>query len=256
MKQIKSQYKGNHKSMYIVPIGDLHIGNKYYDPAQLENTFKFIDANRNRCRIYLMGDLLESATKNGVGRSVYDEAYPTQKQFETAIDLFKPYADLIDVIVEGNHEERIIRDTSFEIVEELAHRIGRHDAYGKFNSIVNTMVGDLAYSAYVWHGATGGTTESGAINSLLKMRERAFCHMYFMGHTHKLIGIDREIYVPQPNSDEPAKIRQMFVNTGCALGEGGYGDQKGYPFNRIGFGAVQLFADSRRMVFHKIEDLI
>ena len=257
MKQFKSGYKGTHKSIYIVPIGDIHFGNKYFDPGYLERALQFIDKNRNRCRIVLMGDLLELATKTSVGRSVYDEAYPTQRQFELAVETFLPYADLIDLVIEGNHEERIIRDTSFEIVEEFCHRIGRPDAYGQFEGLVNFRLDSgLTYSLYAHHGATGGTTEASVINALLKQRERALAHLYFMGHTHKLLSFSRDLTLPAPQNEEPTKIRQTFVNTGTAVGDGGYGTQKGFPTNRIGYGVVQLFADTRKQVFHYIDDLI
>ena len=256
MIQLFSRYKGNYKSIFIVPIGDVHFGSKCFNRKYLDNALRFIDRNRNRCRIFLMGDLLELATKTSVGRSVYDESYPTQKQFEVAVETFKPYADLIDVIVEGNHEERIIRDTSFEITQEFAHRIGRYDAYGKFNAIVNIQVGDLMYSSYVWHGATSGTKETSAVNGMLSMREKAFCHMYFMGHTHKLFDLPREIAVPTTCGNEVVKMKQLLVNTGSALGDGGYGDQKGLAYTRKGFCAVQIFAEQRKMVFHYIDDLV
>lgn len=257
MKQVKSGYNGNHKSIFIVPIGDVHFGNKYMDESYLNRALRFIDKNRNRCRIILMGDLLEAATKTSVGRSVYDERYPTQKQFEIAIAKFSPYRDLIDVIIEGNHEERIIRDTSFEIVEEFAHRIGRHDAYCKFSGLLNVNMGNgLTYSIFAWHGATGGVKESSAINGLLSMRERALAHVYLMGHTHKLFSFPRKLIIPQPNEDSYAEIEQLFVNTGTAVASGGYGEQKGYAENRIGFGAIQLFADKRKTVFHYIDDLV
>jgi hypothetical protein len=203
-----------------------------------------------------MGDLLELATKTSVGRSVYDENYPTQRQFEIAVDTFKPYADLVDGIIDGNHEERIIRDTSFEITQEFAHRIGRIDSYLKFDGIVNFNLGDLTYSAYMHHGSTMGTTEAAATNGLLKMRERTIAHMYFMGHTHKLFDMPREVYMPNPTGTEPLKMKQLFVNTGSAVDEGGYSDQKGLPYNRIGFGTVQLFADQRKMIFKYIDDIV
>jgi hypothetical protein len=255
--QLQSGYKGDHQSMYTVFIGDLHFGNKYYDPQYLARALRFVDKNRKRCRIVLMGDLMEVASKTSVGRSVYDEAYPTQRQFEVAVESFKPYGDLVDLCIEGNHEERIIRDTSFEIMQELCHRVGCIDAYGKFSGIVNYNLGtDLTYSLYAWHGATGGTKESSVANGLLAMRERVVAHLYAMGHTHKLFSFNREVYVPNPASDKPALINQMFLNTGAAVGDGGYAEQKGFARNRIGFGAVQLFADSRKQVFHFIDDLI
>lgn len=257
MKQFLSGYQGDHKSMYIVPIGDVHFGNRYFSKDYLDKTLEFVRKNRNRCRIILMGDLLELATKTSVGRGVYDEAYPTQRQFEIAVETFKPYADLIDLVIEGNHEERIIRDTSFEIVEEFCHRIGRHDAYGKFSGIINfRMSTGRTYSAYAWHGATGGTTEASVMNAMLKMRETAITHMYFMGHTHKLLSFEREICLPNPGEVEPTILSQMFVNTGASLTHGGYGEQKGFPRSLPGYGVVQIFADEHKKVFHKIDDLI
>lgn len=257
MKQVLSKYNGDHKSIYIVPIGDVHFGNKYYNPGYLERALKFFDKYRKRVRIILMGDLLELATKTSVGRSVYDENYPTQRQFEIAVETFGPYADLIDLVVEGNHEERIIRDTSFEITQEFCHRIGRFDAYGKFSGVVNYRLSSgLVYSFYAWHGATGGVTEASAINGLLSMRHRCVAHVYLMAHTHKLLKFEREIAVPVPDKEEMNVITQMFVNTGTAVQDGGYGEQRGLPLNRIGFGAIKIYADERRQVFHYIDDLI
>jgi hypothetical protein len=243
--------------MYVLPIGDVHFGQRHHNPKYLKAALDFASKHRNRTRIILMGDLMEVATKTSVGRSVYEETYPTQKQFEVSVETFKPYADLIDLVIEGNHEERIIRDTSFEIMQEFCHRIGRPDAYGQFTGIVNYRLGsDRTYSAYAWHGATGGTTEASVINAMLKMRETAITHMYFMGHTHKLLDFEREVVLPAPGQEDPIIMSQLFVNTGASLDHGGYGEQKGFSRPLPGYGVVQLYADEHKKVFHKISDLI
>ena len=256
MKQLNSKYSGKHKSVYLLFIGDTHLGNKYFNKKYLDQALLFAERNRDRTRILLMGDIIEAATKTSVGRSVYDEEYPTYQQFEYAINVFKPYSNLIDLVIEGNHEERIIRDTSLEIVQEFCHRLDIYDAYGKFSSVLNISVGDLIYSVYAWHGSGGGVNESSAINSLLKMREKAVAHVYAMGHTHKLLYFTRNINVPNINSEKLVNLEQMFINTGSALEFGGYGEQKGYPFIPAGFCVVELFADQRKMVFHRVSDLI
>jgi hypothetical protein len=256
VKQFTSGYNGTHQSMYVLPIGDIHFGNRHRNPKYLEQALAFAMKNRNRTRILLMGDMIECATKTSVGRSVYEEEYPTQVQFEKSVEAFKPVADLIDIVIEGNHEERHIRDTSFEIVQEFCHRIDRPDSYGQFSGIVNFRLGtDRTYSGYAWHGATGGTTEASVINAMLKMRESAITHMYFMGHTHKLLSFQREIALPSPGQEEALILKQLFVNTGASLEHGGYGEQKGFSRPLPGYGVVQLFADEHRKVFHKIDDL-
>ncbi|MDI3312420.1 MAG: metallophosphoesterase [Thermoanaerobacterium sp.] len=257
MRQIDVFVPGNYKSIFILPIGDVHFGSKNYNEKYINQVRRFIDKNKNRTRIILMGDLLENATKSSVGRGVYDENYHTWSQFKKAVSTFYPYRNIIDLIIEGNHEERIIRDTSFEIVEELSHRLGRPDAYGKITGLINyIMPSGIVYSVFAWHGATGGTKESSAINGLLSMRERALAHIYLMGHTHKLLSFSREMVIPDPGSKKPNIIEQLFINTGTAVSYVGYGEQKGYPLTKAGFGVIQVFNDERKQVFHRIEDII
>ena len=203
-----------------------------------------------------MGDLLESATKTSVGRAVYEEKIHIQDQLDEAVKVFQPFSDLIDVIVIGNHEERITKDTSLEVLKEFAYRINRIDAYSDFGSIVNIKLGNLIYSSYIWHGASGAIKESSVVTAMLKMREKVVCHLYFMGHTHKIFAIPSEIAIPNFDTSEVNTIKQLFVNTGSSLENGGYAEQKGYPFQRLGYGAVEIFRNERKMVFHYIEDLI
>jgi hypothetical protein len=257
MKQINSKYNGGScSSVYLLPVGDIHLGNKYYQEKYLEDALRFADKHRNRTRILLMGDLFETATKTSVGRGVYDEAYPTQKQYEKGVEIFKPYADIIDLVIIGNHEDRVIKDTSFEIVEEFSHRLGCLDVYAKFDAIVNYSLGIQYYSAYCWHGSSGGITEAAITNAMLKMRDQTICHLYCMAHTHKLFSFKRKLYIPNPEENEPKILEQMFVNTGTALGEGGYGVQRGFPLPVCGYGVVELFKNERKMVFHRLEDII
>lgn len=256
MKQVLSDYSGEHKSIYILPIGDMHIGSKAFRQEYVDQALMFAKKHRNRCRIILMGDLLENATKTSVGKGVYDEEYPTQKQYENAVKIFKPYADLIDGIVIGNHEMRIVKDTSFEILEEFAHRIGVHDKYLGFEGMVNFALGDMTYSAHVWHGASGGATEGGAVNALLKMRDRSISHIYLMGHTHKLMSLKRSVNLPARGSDETRLMEMTFVNTGSSLGDEGYASMKGLSSMPLGFGVIEVFRDKRKTVFHRLDDLI
>lgn len=256
MKQIMSEYKGDSASMYLVPIGDTHIGNICYNPEYLKKAFKFIDTNKGRCRIILMGDMLECATKVSVGKGVYDEKYNTQKQFDELVELFTPYKNIIDMVVIGNHELRVSQLTSFDVLKEFCYRLHIESKYVEYDGVLNIKVGDICYSSYVWHGASGGATDGGAVNNLVKMRDRVVAHCYFMGHTHKLISLTKEIAIPQSGSDVVSNMPQIFVNTGSALEAGGYGSQKGYSLIEKGFGVVELFSTTRKMVFHKIDDLI
>lgn len=243
--------------MYIVPFSDFHIGHKNYQEKYVKDALKFVDANRDRCRIVLLGDLLESATKTSVGKSVYEENMSTDKQLDRCVQLFKPYSDLIDLVIQGNHESRISEMTSIEMMKLFSKQLGIENKYNEYNGIVNFGVGKYNYSAYCWHGAGGGVKEASAYNALLGMRNKAMCNMYFMGHTHKRVDFEKVIQVPSLQNDKTVDLKQLFVNTGTALEcAGGYGDMKGYEDIVIGFYAVELFANKRKMIAHKIENLI
>jgi hypothetical protein len=203
-----------------------------------------------------MGDILETATKTSVGCGIYDESFSTQKQLETAVSLFKPYKDIIDMVVLGNHEDRVVKDTSIDLMQNFSEMLNIGDKYVEFSGILNVNVGDLMYSIYGWHGATGGTKEGSAINALLGMRERVFAHCYAMGHTHKLLSFKRKVYLPTPEGNSPVEMEQLFVNTGAALGDGGYGEQKGFALQEAGYGVIKLSGEKRHMEFIKISDLV
>lgn len=256
LRQINSHYTGNHSALYLLFIGDIHLGNKYINLSYLDRALRFANKHRKNCRIVLIGDLLEAATKASVGRGVFDEDYCLQRQFEEAIELLDGFRDNIDFVIDGNHEERIMRDTSFEITQEICHRIGVIDAYSKFQGILNIRMNTgLTYSIHAWHGTTSGTKDSSAVNALLGMRNKVTSHIYAMGHTHKLFHFSKKHYIPNPGG-ELLTIDQHFVNTGTCLDVGGYGEQKGLEPTRIGFGGLILYADVRKTVFFYVDDVV
>ena len=61
---MKSNYKlrGNEK-VYILPISDLHIGSEQFNEDYFQHMLDTVDNIKQDKRIYLCGDLLESASK-------------------------------------------------------------------------------------------------------------------------------------------------------------------------------------------------
>lgn len=256
MKQINSRYSGNHSSLLVIGLGDIHIGHKNCDYDRLYKTLEYVEKNRKRVRIIGLGDYLEAATKTSVGRGVFDESFHLQKQFDVALSIFEKFKDITDLVLDGNHEDRIVKDTSFEITEQLCHRAGIHHAYGKFQAILNIRMGTgLTYSIHAWHGATNGVTDASAYNALSNMRKISTSHIYMMGHTHKLFSFSKKHFIPNPNGDL-AEIEQFFVNTGSCLSFGSYSEQKGLEPAVLGFGGILLHSNVRKVEFVKIDDLI
>ena len=61
-KSMRDQYAlSSNETINIIPIGDFHIGSSQFNYDFFEHMLKQINKLKNR-RIYLMGDLLESAS--------------------------------------------------------------------------------------------------------------------------------------------------------------------------------------------------
>ena len=68
----------SNETLNIIPIGDFHIGSSEFNYEFYEYMLKQIKKLKNR-RIYLMGDLLESASKN-VGNSSFHTHMSLEEQ--------------------------------------------------------------------------------------------------------------------------------------------------------------------------------
>jgi predicted phosphodiesterase len=249
-------FKSNQSSIFIVLIGDLHLGHQNYQEKYLNDTFKFINKNRDRCRILLLGDLLETATKTSPGRGTNDETMPVSKQLDLAVELFKPYRSLVDLAVIGNHEQRVSNDTSLDLMELMCQRLDIESKYSGFSGFAVYQLGDLIYSIFATHGSSSSAKEAGAVNSLLNLQSLALSNCYVQGHTHKLLSFSREVSMAD-STNKPLSLELLFVNNGAALEyEGGYAQMKNLARSELGFCAIELFKDSRKMKFHKIKDLV
>ena len=111
----------SNETLNIIPIGDFHIGSSEFNYEFYEYMLKQIKKLKNR-RIYLMGDLLESASKN-VGNSAFHTHMSLEEQKAYLLDSLEPYTDDIIGICVGNHEARLIKDYDFNIVADIAREL-------------------------------------------------------------------------------------------------------------------------------------
>lgn len=86
----------------VIFIGDCHYGSPQFDKPRFLNMINF--CNKNNIYVFLMGDLIEMATRDSVGSGVYEQEEIGQMQYEQMADWLKPLADkkLILGILNGN----------------------------------------------------------------------------------------------------------------------------------------------------------
>ena len=147
---MKTEYAlSSNETVNIIPIGDFHIGSSQFNQEFYEYMLNTIKKLKNR-RIYLMGDLLENASKK-VGNSAYTTTMTLDEQKEYLLDTIAPFKEDIIGYAIGNHEARLIKDYDFnnEYTLDIFTRHGkgssgkRHLSMGKLERDTEHIVADI-----------------------------------------------------------------------------------------------------------------
>jgi hypothetical protein len=246
----KSKYEGDSKVLTILPTACWHVGHVNYKESIVKEWLDKLDYNH---RGLLLGDMAEVATKDSVGKGLFDTNMTPKKQRDYIIELIEEKAEFIDAGIPGNHEERIVNSTSIDLMEDIckAHKI----PYLGYQGFIKYAWNGVGYIINMWHGTGTGSSASAAIKQAEDMSERNFADVYLLAHHHKQLKSDRIFTVPDPRNMTIQKIEQHFVVCGSALDyDEGYADMKGLQSRKLGFPTIYLHSDKNKG--KKIEVLI
>jgi len=86
----------------VVFLGDIHLGSPQCDEDRVIRQVEY--CVNNDVYVYLMGDLIEMATRYSVSAGVYEQKWNGQTQIERIVDILYPLAEkkLIIGFIEGN----------------------------------------------------------------------------------------------------------------------------------------------------------
>lgn len=245
IRYIKSGYNGkksNHEWLNILPIGDLHIGSPNFCERTLLTALNFAKRNRQNTRILLMGDLAETATKTSVGAGSYEQIGTPQEQVLRAVEYFRPYKDLIDGVITGNHEQRVYKATGTDMTLMFCQLLGIENKYLRYQGAIKFNLGRMAYNFMMWHGAGGGSQKGGKVNRMNNMAR--LCEdidVYLMGHVHELGYVSDVATRLNKRTMEVNDVDVYYVFTGSALDyEGGYAEEMGLKKSVKGFPLIKL----------------
>lgn len=226
----------------VVFLGDCHFGSPQFDKPRFLAMIDY--CLKNSIYVFLMGDLIEMATKDSVGAGVYEQEFTGQSQYEQMIDLLKPLADkkLIIGTLAGNHEERVYKSTGVNIGKMFARELRvpyLGDAcWNKFK------VGRQSYSIYSLHGRTGSRFDGTALLALERISTAFFCDLIVMGHAHKLIS--STVIIQKIEHGLVKEHKKTLLITGSYLKyDGGYAQTVGLPLSKLGSPKVKFFSQRK-----------
>ena len=235
MKYFKFKYSGK-TPLKLALLGDIHWGSKFCDKELFEKTITKLKKNKN-IKIILMGDLIENASKQSVGASVYQQEEMPGDQTWTVTKKLKPLNKNILYSLRGNHEERSFRYGGFDIGQAIANYIDV--PYAKNMVIADIEVGKITYRIFTWHGHSSAQTTAGRIKILQRQAETFSADCYCMGHVHELFSTTmphREV-----EKGEFKDIFRQYVLTGSFLKwDESYAEQFGYRMVKGGMPVLTL----------------
>lgn len=222
------------KQLVIHPLSDVHIGAERHDAKRLRDRLNEIKQAGEHHRVLLMGDLADTATP--ISKHYQPGAKTPQEELDSLVATFKPIADRVDLIIPGNHEERLLK-VGLDLTAQFAALIGRPDAYRPLPTLLRYLfrkdVRDdrtQSYRAkaeiYVHHGYGGGRNAGGKLDKVKALAlQKPDAHVYLMGHVHTHATDMDEVPIGWP----PKRRRRLYVITGTYQDSEAYAIKQNFP---------------------------
>lgn len=235
----------------IYPIGDLHIGHVNCDFDFIKYYINMISqTNKNSNRVLLMGDLLDCGLKDSIGASVYENVLTPQGQIDTLVELLKPIANRIDGYVQGNHENRIYKNTGIDVCKTVCDIL--NIPYLKYSGVVTYSIAresnKKAYNINMFHGRAGGGVEN-ALRKCKEMANKVNSDIYLMGHCHHKAYTTRCFKQIDSRNGKIVDTVQYFILTGHALNyDDSYADQANLEISNKGFPIIEFSNSGKKRI--------
>ena len=227
------------QELVLVPLADLHIGAPEFQEKLFLEVRDWIAGAPNRYTV-LNGDLLDMALRNSKG-DVYRATMPPSDARRYLQHVLEPIRDRILAITDGNHEERMIRDTDMSPSEWLADMWGI--PYDRYGVLVKMVFGPghkrrprpVAYQIYATHGSSGARRLGGKVNHMEDAADNwEGIDVHIGSHTHVKAAVKKRKLVADPYNKRVILREVLIVNTSTFLDWGSYAERRAYAPSALG----------------------
>lgn len=225
------------KKLVIHPLSDTHVAADRHQRGKLQKRIDYILAQDESHRVICHGDWADIRNKDG--KSFAHGVMTPDQEFDELMALLTPLAkaNRIDLVMPGNHEDRIKKVVGFDFMAKLAAALGVYQKYSAGPCILRHTFGpkNKVVEGLVHHGFGGGRKPGASFNNLLELgRWKVDIDYVIMGHVHYCGGFKSVYYL-----GAPAKIHEVTH----AL-TGAYVDHEHYAQN---FGLHPSYVGSPRL---------
>lgn len=234
----------------VYPLGDVHVGSPEHNAVKWQKWLGYLEGTPESSLLFT-GDGLNCAIQ-GSKSDIYLEKAPLGVARKQLTDDLRPLAreDRIDVMIPGNHENRVWRATGDDPIDVIAGELGV--PYAPALVVVVYYVGEQRYTFLLRHGTGGSGTSAGSVANALRNSAAVLpeADVVVAGHTHKQVVAVEDRF--RMNHDEvPAtteRFKQYHVSSGSFVGYARYAAERGWAPTHVG--APRIFLDGERHDIH------
>lgn len=233
-----------YKALTVHCLSDVHIAADRHQRKPFLERLRLVKDSGLDHRLILHGDLMDF--RNKTGKSFSHGAMSPQAELDELVRILRPYADHVDLMLNGNHEFRSERESGLDAMATIAAQIGRSQAYRRGPSVVrycyNATKGNHGQERYraqiLVHHGFGGGTRGGAANNIEKLANwKQDVDAVVMGHTHQNHVSKRVIYTGWP----PRLHEQTLIVSGTYADHEGYAMEMGLSPSWVGAPTLHLY---------------
>lgn len=261
---LTAKTKNKDDFVYLVFLGDLHVGHKDCSISFLQKSITVIKrlAEKHTVIVGLVGDLIETDKDYASQYMIEDVVERTNEQMKSMIQILSPINDLCKIAVWGNHEERLIRDTKTKRALEM---VGIKNFYELILKELNKniyvaqpqrgilftlrVIGDKTkqdYEMRMSHGSYGGYKRP-ELQCERESENYPTISLIAMGHHHQKFW--KEVIRMGLEKKKRAIYAQYWLGTGCFLRYPAYAEHKSYPVNVMGFPIIKVYANCQHLEY-------
>lgn len=260
MQAVRADYPTDWPHANVYTLADLHIGDAHCDESEVLARVKAVqDDPYGLC--VLNGDLMNTALRNSVS-DVYGEVLSPMQQITYLVNMLRPIAGKIIGVTAGNHENRVYRSDGIDVTRLVCRELGIEEKYAPEGVLIFLRFGTRSakgghvndgrnprqwYSIYATHGSGGGRKEGAKAIRLADMAAIVDADIYVHSHTHLPMVMKQSFFRADSSNCQAKQVPKLFVNTGAAMGYGGYGQSQEFKPSSATTPTIHLEAKHKRM---------
>jgi len=233
-------YSSADAEVKLIPLGDVHLGSPTCNVKKFLKTIDYI--KKSGSLVILMGDLMEAASRHSVGAGWVEQVITPQDQLDFFEEILYPIREQIIVVLDGNHEERIWKQTGIRVSKILAKAL--KVPYGGYSCFVKLRVQSHNYIIHAQHGSSSAWYPHTKITAAMRTAQHTTADLYLYGHTHELMSLALDRREFDIRSRTVKRKKQYFCLTGGFLEyESSYAQRKNMYPTKCGVAKIKFFGD-------------